>query len=119
MFAAISFLVAAENFFLPFFSALTGAFSPLSLAHLAFAAAEIAALPAALMVLFFLPFFGAGASVAVSPLILAHLSYCAFRILALAAALNLRFLGCSGASANGSAAPRISVSSSCSSRIRS
>ena len=64
------------------------AYFALSFAHLALAAAEIAALPAALIFLFF---FGAGPADGAAPLIAAHLAFWAARILALEAALNLYF----------------------------
>ena len=64
---------------------------PFTLAHLAFVAAIMAALPAALNRL--LPFFGALEAFATVPLILAHLALAPAAILARAAADMRRFLG--------------------------
>ena len=68
-------------------------------AHLALAAAEIAALPALLMRLF--PFLGGLESVASVPLILAHLARCAAAILALVAADLRCFFGAFRADGDG------------------
>jgi hypothetical protein len=73
------------------------------LAHLALAAAEIAALPALLIRLF--PFLAGLESVASVPLILVHLACCAAAILALVAADLRCFFGAFRADGVGTSPP--------------
>jgi len=89
--------------------------SALAFAHLALAAAEIAALPALLMRLF--PFLGGLESVASVPLILAHLARCAAAILALVAADLRCFFGAFRADAIGPSPPAMDSIWLCSSSI--
>src|ERR1039457_2489813 len=79
--------------------------APLALAQRAFAAAEILALPAALIVRFLAGAFGAG----FAPLIFAHRAFCAAATAARPAALIPRFLGAFAGIEAG--APRIEASS--------